>query len=330
MRINELRAIATLAKSVELGSIRRAALAQGVSAQSASKLLAQFEKHLGARLLHRSTRSLALTDEGRRLLESTQPALATVERALAAAKQSRDDIAGPLRIVGPESAFIRVLAPLVDEYTRKYPLVEPDVQLDDHIGDWVQSRVDVGFRINTTPDPGLIARRLLPLQLVVCAAPAYLERHGRPNSLEDLAAHRCSVFRHPATGQMLPWCFDVSGSVVYRHLSPALSTNDAEFELQATLRGQVLGQLTNLTAAPYIRAGQLVPVLGKHVSSEYSVYLYYGNRNQPLRVKAFIDMAIERLTDSDTFVLSRKELGAGSVGRSTSSSSNASTQKKSP
>lgn len=101
MPMNELRAIATFAKAVELGSLRRAAVAQGVTPQAASQALAQLEQHLGVRLLHRTTRNLALTDEGQQLLEATQPALAALERALQRVRAAKDDVAGPLRIVGP-------------------------------------------------------------------------------------------------------------------------------------------------------------------------------------------------------------------------------------
>lgn len=309
MAINELRAIATFAKAVELGSIRRAAVAQGVTPQAASQLIAQLEEHLGVRLLHRTTRSLALTDEGQRFLETTQPALATLNRALSQARESKDDIAGPLRIVGPKSSFSAILMPVLDEFCRQYPGVQPDVQLDDGKGNWVVERVDVGFRIGASPDEGVIARRLFPVQLMICAAPSYLDRHGAPKSLDELADHRCSAFRHPATGQVLPWYFNIDGEVVHRHVAPTLSTNDTELELQAVLAGQVIGQVANLSAAAHIRAGRLVPLLLQHMSDHIGVHLYYGSRTaQPRRVRAFIDLAIEKLLESPAHVLANKDL----------------------
>lgn len=180
MPINELRAIATFAKAVELGSLRQAARAQGVSPQAASQAVAQLEQHLGVRLLHRTTRSLALTEEGQHFLENTQPALAALDRALSLARESREEIAGPLRIVGPKSSFAPVLMPLVDAFCRRHPGIVPDVRLDDGIGNWVLDRVDVGFRIGVSPDESVIARRLFPIQLFICAAPEYLQRHGVP------------------------------------------------------------------------------------------------------------------------------------------------------
>ncbi len=315
MPINELRSISTFAKAVELGSIRRAALAQGVTPQAASQAIAQLEAHLGVRLLHRTTRSLALTDEGRRFLESTQPALAALDRALTQVRAAKDEIAGPLRIVGPRTAFSTILMPVLDEFCRRYPGIEPDVQLDDAKSNWVLERVDVGFRIGLSPDEGVIARRLLPVQLIICAAPSYLDRHGAPKTLDDLAHHRCSAFRHPATGQVLPWYLEVDGAAVQRHVVPTLSTNDAELELQAVLAGQVIGQIANLSAATQIRDGRLVPLLLQHMSERIGVHVYYGSRAaQPRRVRAFIDLAIQRLLDSPIYVLGAKEL-AGASGR---------------
>ena len=313
MSFNQFRALATFAKAVELGSIRQAALAQGVTPQAASQTIAQLEQHLGVRLLHRTTRSLALTEEGQHFLENTQPALAALDRALALAREAKDEVAGPLRIVGPKSAFAGILMPLLDEFCRMYPGIQPDVQLDDGLGNWVLDRVDIGFRIGTSPDEGVIGRRLFPVQLIMCAAPAYLAAHGVPASLDDLAAHRCSVFRHPATSKITPWYLAVNGEIEHRQMSPTISTNDTELEVQAVLAGQAIGQLANLSAAGHIRAGRLVPVLLQHMSDHIGVHIYYGSRTaQPKRVRAFLDLAVSRLSDSPDYILSSKELAAAS------------------
>lgn len=306
---NDFKAIATFAKAVELGSIRQAALAQGVTPQAASQTIAQLEQHLGVRLLHRTTRSLALTEEGQRFLENTQPALAALERALALARESRDEIAGPLRIVGPKSSFAAILMPLLDEFCREHPGIEPDVQLDDGIGNWVLDRVDVGFRIGASASEGVIGRQLFPIQMIVCAAPRYLDLYGTPSTLDELTAHRCSVFRHSVTGRVAPWYLSVDGKLEHRQMSPAFATNDSELELQAVLAGQVIGQLANFSAASHIRAGRLVPVLIEHMSTHIGLHLYYGNRTaQPKRVRAFLDLAFARLHDCNDYVLTDKEV----------------------
>ena len=309
MPISELRAIETFAKAIELGSIRRAAAAQRISPQAASQALAALERRLGVRLLHRTTRSLALTTEGQQFLEAAQPALAALERAVDGVRTAKDEAAGPLRIVAPKYAFLPLLWPLVDEFCRRHPGVQPDVKLDDRVGNWVQDRADVGFRIGTAPEEGVAFRRLFPLQLIVCAAPAYIAEHGAPGSIEQLAAHRCSVLRHAGSGRVLPWLLNVDGEVVARDLPPFLSTNDAQLELEAVLAGHAIGMLSGLAAAASIRSGRLVPLLAAHATDHMSVHVYYGSRTAlPSRVRAFIDLAVARLAGSPDYVLTPQEL----------------------
>ena len=307
--ISELRSITTFVRTVELGSLSKAAEAQQISPQAASKALRQLETYLGVRLFHRTTRSMSLTEEGRRFLEAAQPALLGLQQALSAARQTREAFAGPLRIVGPRSVAQMIIGPVLDEYCRLYPEVQPDVQLDDRIGNWVEERVDVGLRIGLSPQDGLIARRLFPLQLIICASPTYLRKHGVPHTLHDLGVHRCSVFRHAGTGHLIPWHVRLGESVQDHLVRPAISTNDETVELGAVLAGEVIGQIAGPTAAAHIRAGRLVPLLLDHMTDMYSLFLYYGSRAaQPARVRRFIDLAVERLTDSPEFVFDAEEL----------------------
>ena len=307
--INELRSITTFVRTAELGNLSKAAESQRISPQAASKALGQLEAYLGVRLFHRTTRRLSLTEEGQRFFEAAQPSLTGLQQALQTARQSREDFVGPLRIVGPRTVLLPIIGPVLDEYGRLYPEVLPDVQLDDRIGDWVADRVDVGFRLGSAPQEGLIARRLFPLQLIVCASPVYLRKYGVPRSLHDLAAHRCSAFRRSSDGRVAPWRVRVGENVQDQHVVPAFSTNDEDFELRTALAGSILGQFAGSTAAPYIRSGRLIPLLLDHMSDTLSLYLYYGSRAaQPARVRRFIELAVERLTNSKDFVLGTEEL----------------------
>jgi DNA-binding transcriptional LysR family regulator len=309
MAINELRSISLFVRIAELGSLRKAAAALDISPQAASQALSQLEQHLDVRLVHRTTRAMALTDEGRRFLEQASPALQSLQRALQAARHAKEEIAGPLRIVGPRSTFQPVLWRLLEEFCTLYPDIEPDVQLEDRVGNWVEDRVDVGFRLGSSVHEGVIARRLFPVQLIICAAPAYLQRHGVPASLPALQSHRCSVFRHPATGKIVPWRVSTSDGVVEQPVVPAICTNDELLEMHAVLSGQVIGQLAGVTAAPYIRSGRLVPLLVEHMPASYSYFVYFGSRtSQPARARAFIDLAVQRLVDNREHVLETSEL----------------------
>lgn len=183
------------------------------------------------------------------------------------------------------------------------------MQLDDRVGNWAEDRVDIGFRLGHAPQQGLVARRLFPLQLIICASPAYLRKHGVPKHLNDLANHRCSAFRNSNNGRIAAWRVQVHKNIQDQHVTPAFSTNDEDFELRTALCGAIIAQLAAPTAAPHIRAGRLAPLLLEHVSDAYNFYLYYGSRAaQPARVRCFIDLAVERLTDSRDFVLGAEEL----------------------
>lgn len=311
MPINELRSIATFVKAAELGSLRQAAAAQGMTPQAASQALALLEQHLDVRLFHRTTRSLSLTSEGRQFLEAVAPALVGLQRALHMARQAKDEIAGPLRIVGPRSTFVPVLWPVLDEFCQLYPAVQLDVQLDDRIGNWVEDRVDVGFRVGPSPAEGVIARKLFPLQLIICAAPAYLLRYGAPDSLGALASYRCSAFRLPSNGQVMPWRVKVDDEIVEYPVFPTLCVNDEAFETEAVLAGHVMALLTAVAAAPLIRSGQLVPLLTRHVDDSSGAFIYYGSRPaQPSRVKAFIELAMKRMVNNSAYVMTAEELNS--------------------
>lgn len=309
MAINELRSISVFVKAAELGSLRKTATALNISPQAASQALAQLERHLNLRLFHRTTRSMALTDEGLRFLEEAQPSLLGLQRALQTARHAKDEIAGPLRIAGPRSTFQPVLWRLLEAFCRRYPGIVPDVQLEDRVGNWVEDRVDVGFRLGLSPHEGVIARRLFPVQLVICASPVYLERNGIPANVAALQSHRCSVFRNPGTGKIVPWRVQVGGDEVVQAVAPAICTNDEILELHAVLAGHAIGQLAGVTAAPYIRSKRLVPLLVDHIPDRYSYFVYYGSRRlQPRKVRAFVDLAVRRLADNTEHVLSAKEL----------------------
>lgn len=311
MQINELRSISTFVHTVELGSLSKAALTQQITPQAASKALRQLEQYLGVRLFHRTTRKMSLTEEGQRFFEMAKPSLTSLQQALHTVRQTKQEFAGPLRIFGPRTVLQTVISPVLDEYCRLYPEVQPDVQLDDRIGNWVEDRVDVGFRLGHPPGEGLITRRLFPMQLVICAAPTYLRKFGVPQTLLELDGHRCSAFRRASDGRVVPWRVMVGDSVQDQHVNPAFCTNDEILELRAVLAGEVIGQLAVPTVAPLIRSGRLVPLLLENVTDHYALFLYYGSRaDQPSRVRCFIDLIIERLANSADFVLKKEELAS--------------------
>ncbi|MFM0160113.1 LysR family transcriptional regulator [Paraburkholderia sediminicola] len=309
--MNEVRAITIFVRAAALGSLRKAAVDQGISPQAASHAVMQLEKELGVRLFHRTTRKLSLTEEGQGLLDSVRPALAVLSSALDDARRSKDEIAGPLRVSAPRAMGHTVLWPYFLEFAELHPNVQLDVQFDDHFTDLVSDRADVGFRGGSPPAGGTIARRLLPIQLIVCASPGYIDRHGAPRTIDELDGHRCTGYRRANTGKQAPWEFLIGDEIVYRDIATSLCVNDTDAETQAVLAGLAIGQLGSFSATLPIRHGQLVPLLVKHVTQREAIYIYYRHRTeQPLRVRTFIDFMVARLAENTNFYLEPSELRA--------------------
>lgn len=309
--MNEVRAITIFVRAAALGSLRKAAVDQGISPQAASHAVMQLEKELGVRLFHRTTRKLSLTEEGQGLLDSVTPALAVLSSALDDARRSKAEIAGPLRVSAPRAMGHLVLWPYFLEFAEAHPNVQLDVQFDDHFTDLIGDRADVGFRGGSPPSGGTIARRLLPIQLIVCASPAYIERHGAPTTIDELDAHRCTGYRRANTGKQAPWEFLIGDEIVYRDIATALCVNDTDAETAAVVAGLGVGQLGSFSAAAPIRSGQLVALLVEHVTQREAVYIYYRHRTeQPLRVRTFIDFMVARLAGNRNFYFEPSELRA--------------------
>ncbi|GAB2850977.1 LysR family transcriptional regulator [Pseudoduganella ginsengisoli] len=280
---------------VRAGSFSQAALEAGLSPQAVSKAVRQLEDHLGVRLFHRTTRSLTLTEEGERLFELANPGMRLLDEAIDTVQNSRRDMDGVIRIAAPTSFGQHVVVPLIRDFQERYPGVRFDLVLEDQFTDLVESRIDVGFRGRNPPERNLVSRRVGDLWLVVCASPSYIEKYGAPDSIDALRSHRCTGFRQPNTGRMIPWEFRVDGATVYCDIQSVASFNTAEAEVAAVLAGMAVGQLGWYMVRDDIQAGRLRHLL-PHTTAPYGgIYMYYQQRTQmPQRVREFIDYAVER------------------------------------
>lgn len=307
--MDELRAVSTFVLAAELGSFNRAAQAQGSTAQAVSKSVRQLEQHLGVRLFHRTTRKSALTQEGERLYDAVRDSLEGLTSALRSVREAAREDQGIVRISAGGATGRKVLLPLVAEFQSRHPDITFDLVLDDSATDTVRDRIDLGFKAGNPPTSQVVSRRLFPIQLILCAAPAYLATHGMPHALADLEGHRCIGYRQPGTGRPAPWEFVVKGETVYRSMDFVVSCSDPEAETLATLAGLGIGQLDSINATPFIRSGDLVPLLVRHTSERMGLYLYYAQRrDMPARVRRFIDFAAERLKGGTSFHVPLSEL----------------------
>jgi len=291
--MDDLKALATLARVVESGSFRKAAMEMGVAPQATSKTVRQLEEQLGVRLLHRTTRKLSLTEEGAQLIAQIAPALANIRGALEELQNTRREVGGTLRITAPRSVGKHFVLPLIPEFMSLYPDIRVELELEDRITDNVLERVDVGFRMGASVDRNVVARRLMDILQWVCASPEYIERYGRPRTWADLAMHRCTGFKHANSGRIMPWEFTDKNEVTYTELATKFVTNDVDAETAAVLAGAGIGQIPSYLAQPMVESGRLVHLLKNHTTERIGFYIYYPQRKQmPQRARRFIDFVI--------------------------------------
>jgi len=292
--MDRARVITLFMGAARTRSFSRAAAEAGLTPQAVSKAVRQLEDHLGVRLFHRTTRSLSLTEEGSRLFELANPGLRLLDEAMDQVRNSRQDADGLIRVAAPQSIGTTLLIPLLTEFQHRYPGAYFDVQLDDHFVDLVENKIDVGFRAGTPPERNLVSRKLGDIPLLVCASPLYLERHGKPKNVEALKQHRCTGFRQPNTGKLVPWELHIGSETVFQEIPAVASFNTVEGELEAVRAGVGIGQMPLYMIQRDLAEGTLVHLLPKQTSALRGVYIYYPQRTQmPLRVRHFIDYIAE-------------------------------------
>lgn len=300
--MDRLRALTVFVRVAQARSFSQGARELGMTPQAASKQVMLLERMLGVRLLHRTTQKVGLTREGELLLAQCQRPVESLEVALRHIDGDREQVAGVVRVAAPYSLAHRYVAPAIGEFVQAYPDVAVELMVGDHLTDVIEQGIDIGLRTGTLPDSSLVARRIAPLQLIVCAAPAYLERHGVPKSIAELERHRCTSFLHPRTGKVFPWEFLVDGEVETRIFAPFVATNDVDAEVEAVASGAAIGQFFQYAVAQHLRAGRLVPVLPQHVTERYGVFLYMPARaHVPRRNRLLADFLVQTLAAHPDF-----------------------------
>jgi DNA-binding transcriptional LysR family regulator len=291
MRGTEFAELSAFVAVAEHRSFTKAAAQLGVSPPTLSQAVRSFEERLGVRLLNRTTRSVALTEAGERLLADTQPVLDGIDKAIEAVNSFRDKPIGTLRLSMPRTVFVRLVAPLLPQFLLKFPEIKLEVNVDDTHSDIVDRRFDAGIRLGERIEKDMIAVRLLDrFRFFAVASPAYLERHPAPATLEDLQAHNCVRLRWDWDGSIHPWVFENAGRRVEVPVSGSLILNDLYLVLNAVLDGIGIGYIGEYLISTQIAEGQLVPLLGDWCGHMSGVYLYYPSRRQvPAPLRAFID-----------------------------------------
>jgi DNA-binding transcriptional LysR family regulator len=279
----------------EKGSMTAAAEALDMSRAMVTRYLAQMEEWAGARLLHRTTRRLSLTEPGRETLARCRRMLELASEMVVASDQEAETPRGLLRVACSQSLAQDVLAATVAEFLRRHPLVAIDLQIGPRSVNLVEERIDLAIRITNDLDPNLIARPLGRCDSVICASPAYLAVHGRPHRVQDLATHNCLTYSY--FGKSL-WEFDLAGERLAVPVSGNLSANESNVLLAAAVEGAGIAMQPVYAARRLIAEGRLVALLPDAVPQPLGVYGLYGSRRQmPVALRLLLDLLAERFAD---------------------------------
>ena len=287
LRLDSLDAFVSI---VRCGGFRAAAVERGVSSSALSQTVRTLEKALGIRLLNRTTRSVAPTDAGERLMERLAPALDDIRLALEGLDQLRDRPSGTLRINAPGPAVDHVLCPLAFDFMRTHPDVKIEIVSDAAIVDIVEQGFDAGVRFGRQVAQDMIAMPLgPPLRYAMVASPEYLGRRGTPSTPHDLTRHDCIGRRFPG-GTLATWRFEKDGNVLEVTPEARLTLGSAHQELQAALAGQGIAHVFDDYATDHVESGSLVEVLSDWSAKLPSWFLYYPNRrHHSAAMKAFLE-----------------------------------------
>lgn len=280
---------------VEAGSFSEAARLLRMTPSTISKLIARLEGRLGVRLLERSTRRLSLTAEGQIYYERGKSLLSEfdeVERELSLGAASTG---GTVRVNASVAFGVLGLEPLLPDFWRAYPNIVVDLSLSDEIVDLYLDRTDVAFRVGSLPDSSMMARRIGSARRKIVAAPAYLDKHGIPVSVDDLTRHNCLGFNFRRSAPV--WPLKESGRIVDRAVNGSLLANNGETVRRLAIAGVGLARLGDYHARDDLAAGRLVEVLADTVpeDEEHIHALYLGGARMPQRVRAFLDFVCPRL-----------------------------------
>lgn len=280
----------TFVRVVECASFTRAADTLGMPRSSVSAAIAELESRVGARLLNRTTRKVSVTPDGAAFHERCLQVIADVEETENLFLNRQAQPVGKLRIDVPGRIGRLILAPALPEFLDRYPGVEIDLGVTDRAIDLIGEGVDCALRVGPLPDSGLIARGIGDLPLINVASPAYLLRHGTPESPADLAGHLAVNYASPTTGRVEPWEWVGNGTAQTMEMRGRVTVNSAEASIACCLAGLGLLQIPAYDVRGHLQAGELVEVLPRHRAAPLPMTLLYPHRQHlSRRLRVFAD-----------------------------------------
>ncbi len=292
--MDRFESMETFIRVVEVGSISGAADRMGVAKSAVSRRLKDLEGHLGVELFHRTTRKMNLTDTGRTFYQQSVRILEDVLEAELATSQAHGELQGSLKIALPLSFGVMHMGPAINDFLQEHPQIEFDLDFNDREVDLIQEGFDLAIRIASLPDSSLIARRLAPIQHVLCASPGYLEKHGTPESPEDLHNHQCLAYS--LLHDYKTWIFtDKNNQESKTTIIPHIKASVGEFLRDAAVNGQGIVFLPTFIVYKEIENGTLLPLLNEYIPWQIDAYaIYPQTRHLSQRVRAFVDFLVKR------------------------------------
>ena len=288
MTIDRMRDINAFVHVAEAKSFTTAAEQIGLSRSAVGKSIARLEDRLGVRLLQRTTRSVSLTGEGAVFHERCVRILADLDEAEMSMLSHSQAPRGRLRLELPVSFGRLYVLPVLSEFMNRWPELSVNVSFNDRYVDLIDEGVDLAIRLGGTDDGRLMTRLLARHRLVTCASPAYLERHGIPQSIDQLADHSCLAFIHG--GRPVEWRFNVDGQLRSIAIGGRFGATNAEALRDATLAGFGIARMATFLVSDDLRAGRLLPFLDEVSADGPSVRAVYpSSRHLSPKVRAFID-----------------------------------------
>jgi DNA-binding transcriptional LysR family regulator len=291
MKTPDLAELSAFAEVATLRSFRKAADVLELSPSTVSHLLRRLEERMGVRLLHRTTRSVAPTQAGERLLARLRPALEELCSAVSEVDEFRGEATGRVRINAPEQGIRLLLREVVPSFQKKFPGIELDLVTEGRLVDIVKEGFDAGVRLGGTIPRDMIA---IPLggqaRGITVASPKYLARHKRPQTPEDLQSHQCIRVRLP-NGKLLTWEFEKNGQALAVDVPGTLILNQEGLMIEAALAGLGVAYVFESSVRDALKARRLTSVLDEWCPAFPGAFLYYpGNRNVPQALRALVDL----------------------------------------
>ncbi|MBC3229707.1 LysR family transcriptional regulator [Serratia fonticola] len=293
--MESLTSILSFVKTAESLSFVSAARAIGISATAVGKNVARLEASLNVRLFQRSTRKVSLTVEGEMFYERCRKILDDLQDAEAMLSHSVQAPRGRLRVSLPTIGY-RFLLPMMPDFRKAYPEVELELDFNDQLVDLINDGFDVVIRSGDLVDSRLMSRRLGPFRFVLCAAPGYLERKGRPEKLLDLELHDCLRYRFVTTGKIMDWTLTSDPEITQLRLNSSLTLNNMEAMLTATIDGHGIAYMPDFLVKEALAVGDIETLLDAHTKDKGFFWaLWPSSRHLSPKIRVFVDFICSQL-----------------------------------